>query len=168
MRRTALAAALLAVSASAHAADFTFKVPVNLTDFVAPAAVKGSKVMQCTVSGVAGGTAVAALDVRAAGAPAVVVIGNGYAGVSIPPSGNLNTTVSVDVNVPAPNRPQNATSYQCSLSFSVDILSGGTWMNPVHTVGSYFERFDDLIKNGQLKPKAGTTPVFIVSGNIPK
>ncbi len=152
MRRTAFAAALLAVSASAHAADFTFKVPVNLADFVAPATVKGNKAILCSVSRRAPDQ----------------VIGTGSTTLSIPSSGKLNTTVSVDVNVAGPNKPQDASSYRCSFVFSYEVMSFPTFLNPSREIGTGIEDFDVLVKNGQLKPKAGTTPVFIISGNIPK
>ena len=94
--------------------------------------------MQCTVSGVAGGAPIAALWMfRSRGAS-----GRRHRqwlrGSLDPSDGNLNPTVSVDVNVPAPNETAERDQLPVfTLASCVDILSGGTWMNPVHTVGSY-------------------------------
>ncbi len=137
MRRAALAAALFAASVPAAAADFTFRVPVNLTDYVQPGSVIGSsQSLVCHIYKVAPGVA--------------TDIGQGKTVLAIPASGNLNVTVSVDVNAVAPNHPQDASLYRC-------------WFYVADGVTA-----DSALTGGDLKPKAGTTPVLNVNGSIPK
>jgi hypothetical protein len=139
MRRATLAAVLLAASASVRAADFTFKVPVNLQDYVRPESLPGGEAIVC--------------DVFAPGAKSHV--GNGSATLPIPPSGNLNTTVTVEVNATGPGRKENASDYRCYF-----LLANA----PRTTAEQALAQTAGIT----LTPKPGTTPVVLVTGKIPK
>lgn len=141
MRRAALAAAFLAAAAPARAADFTFRVPVNIQDYERLSSLPGGEAIVCEVI-----------------APGSRTTGMGSTPLPISPSGNLNTTVAVEVNVTPPARPQDATDYRCYfLLANAPRVTAEQALATTLTSSSIY-----------MRARPGTTPVVVVTGKIPK
>lgn len=118
-------------------ADFTFNVPVNLQDYQQPSTYVGSsQSIYCVV--IKG----------APGGSAPIEIGSGRTPIAIPASGNFNATVTVAVTMRSGHAASEATDYRCYFTVADGVTAASA------------------VSSGQLRPRAGTTPVLLVSGHI--
>jgi hypothetical protein len=113
MRRL-LAAAVLAAAPAAHAADFTLRVPVTITNVPSASQLK----VDCYVSKVAPG------GVYAAGAENVVGRGYSFQPVS---GGAFAGTITVTANAGGIVPPSAARSYGCSLTLYGHATTGAEY-----------------------------------------
>jgi len=100
MKATAImfCAALLAIATPAAAADFTFIVPVEITNL--PAAIDSGKV-RCQTMITNGGTSAIISDTYS---PPFAIVNHGYSG-----------TIRIESNAAPSMEPANAQTYQCTL-----------------------------------------------------
>jgi hypothetical protein len=75
-------------------------------------------------------------------------IGTGRTPISIPASGNFNATVTVAVTMRSGHAASEATDYRCYFTVADGVTAASA------------------VSSGQLHPRAGTTPVLLVSGHI--
>ncbi len=75
-------------------------------------------------------------------------LGTGRTPIAIPASGNFNATVTVAVTMRSGHAPSEATDYRCWFTVA-DAVPAAT-----------------AVSRGELHPRAGTTPVLLVSGHI--
>jgi hypothetical protein len=79
-----------------------------------------------------------------------IEIGRGRTPMAIPASGNLTTTVTVAVSMIAGHLASEATDYKCMFTVADDVTAASK------------------VASGELRPRAGTTPVLLVTGHIPR
>ena len=119
--------------------DFTFNVPVNLQDYQQPSTYVGSsQSIYCVViKGTTPGSGAAPVE-----------IGTGRTPIAIPASGNFNATVTVAVTLHSGRTASEATDYRCYFTVADGVTAASA------------------VTSGSLHPRAGTTPVLLVSGHI--